>query len=466
MEGALFAGLLLVIVLLPVPLGSNRAWAWGAMEAASLLLLALWILGHRGAMPRGARSARLPLLLLCLWLAYTVIQVLPLPASLVEIVAPASFQLHRYAALPLAPVFLSLSIDPGATVVEFLKGAMYLALFFLVLVLVDRRARLRTLAWTLLVVGAAEALFGLFAHFSALDILSWDPQVNDVEGVRVRGTFVNRNHFAAHLVMTLAIGLGLLLAGMHAPRSGFAWRQRLERAIRYLLSSSAVVLTLVAISLGALFMSVSRAATLSFSLAVSLVLIVALSAKGLRAPDTRLAPAILAAVIVAISWLGAGGLGERLLDQSVFEDERFEQWTQSARMVTDYPVFGSGGGNYVNLFPLYRSDGLRPLLYDHVHNDYLETLVEYGVLGFLLLGGAVVACLWKLLGAYRRRHDFFMRGMLFGALAGGTALLIHGFLDFNFHIPANAAYFWVLMGIGVVAATLPHREPLDPGSTG
>ena len=44
--------------------------------------------------------------------------------------------------------------------------------------------------------------------------------------------------------------------------------------------------------------------------------------------------------------------------------------------------------------------------------------------------------------------------MLFGVNVATTALLIHGLVDFNFHIPANAAYFFVLLGLGMAATSV------------
>jgi hypothetical protein len=47
-----------------------------------------------------------------------------------------------------------------------------------------------------------------------------------------------------------------------------------------------------------------------------------------------------------------------------------------------------------------------------------------------------------------------MRGTLFAAIAGCVSLLVHGLVDFNLQIPANAVYFVVLVGLGLVACRL------------
>ena len=45
-----------------------------------------------------------------------------------------------------------------------------------------------------------------------------------------------------------------------------------------------------------------------------------------------------------------------------------------------------------------------------------------------------------------------MRGIMFASITGVTSLLFHATVDFNFHIFANAAYFYVLVAMGLVAA--------------
>jgi len=59
-----------------------------------------------------------------------------------------------------------------------------------------------------------------------------------------------------------------------------------------------------------------------------------------------------------------------------------------------------------------------------------------------------------------------MRGALFATIAGCVSLMVHGLVDFNLQIPANASYFFVLLGVGVVASVLRHRiTPLQAEMT-
>jgi tetratricopeptide (TPR) repeat protein len=84
---------------------------------------------------------------------------------------------------------------------------------------------------------------------------------------------------------------------------------------------------------------------------------------------------------------------------------------------------------------------------DRAHNDYINTLADWGLAGFLLILAAWALFYWDVfrswsfvqrapndLGAKRSNKSTIVLG---GAL-GLLAILLHSFVDFNMHIPANA----------------------------
>jgi O-antigen ligase len=86
-------------------------------------------------------------------------------------------------------------------------------------------------------------------------------------------------------------------------------------------------------------------------------------------------------------------------------------------------------------------------LINHAHDDYLELLLETGLVGF---GVAV----WFIVVLYREglrnlRPAKFSPAALISAaaLAGCSGLLAHSFMDFNLPVPANAALFYVLCAV-------------------
>ncbi len=451
-----FALLLLLIAWLPIPYGSNRPWAWALMQLAVFAILALWLLARvldaRRVPPAVAVLVAAGAFLL-LALLYAAAQALPLPLPLLESLSPRTHALYApVLAETTGAAVAPLSIDAGTTLAECLKWAAYLALLLLVAALVDSRARVLALCVTLVLVGAAEALFGIF-------VWQFDIQYVPLSlrgGLRVvGGTFVNRNHFGAHLVMTAALALGLLPAALHSGASRYG--DYGHRRDLWTGPAPLLLLALAAMFAG-LVLSRSRGAILALALALAAVMALAVVRRGRRAPELRLLPWLGAGALAILLATGPRSVLSRFFRQSLVADERLAQWQLSLQMVADFPLFGIGAGNYVWLFSSYRDGSLRGnLLYDHAHSDYLETLIELGFVGSALLAVGVALLLAKIAAGYLNRHDPLLRGVLFGALTGMLAMLVHAAVEFNFRIPANAAYFFVLAGLGVAAATLPRR---------
>lgn len=458
----LFGALLLIAVWIPIPFGSNRAWAWSLMELLIFGLLAAWLVVYARAphdLPAAVKTARLPLLALAVWLVYQLVQAAPVPLALLRAISPATHELFSYTMEGNVAQYGSLSVDPGSTLVEFLKAASYVSLFFLVTVLVNTPDRLRTFVAVLVYVGVGEVLLGIF---SAMTGYSFIPALlQDGHWTVLRGTFVNRNHFAAHLAMVIPLGLGLMLAGRRrsAPDDGIA--SRAYRFMQFVLDKRGILLACIVILIAGLVLSQSRAGNGALLIALLTTIAYAAACGRLRiSPSTALLMAIGLAT-TAVLFVGGTNLAKRMDITEWSKDERILQWQESAKIVADYPMFGAGTGTYQNIFPLYRSVPLRPLLYDHAHNDYLELVSEQGLVGLVLLGVALAGVLYKVAARYRNRHDSLMRGVLFGSLTGIVAALIHATVEFNFHVPANAAYFYALLGIGMAAAGMKHVG--DPG---
>ena len=113
---------------------------------------------------------------------------------------------------------------------------------------------------------------------------------------------------------------------------------------------------------------------------------------------------------------------------------------------------------------MYKDERFGAYFYEHAHNDFLEILIEQGIVGFSLLAAGIILIFVRVVRAFVHRHDPLMRGALFATIAGCVSLMVHGLVDFNLQIPANASYFFVLLGIGVVASEL--RSQLENRRTG
>ena len=113
-------------------------------------------------------------------------------------------------------------------------------------------------------------------------------------------------------------------------------------------------------------------------------------------------------------------------------------------------MLGYGSGTFDLVYPTFQSFVVDSVI-NHAHNDYLELLSETG-----LIGAGLIA--WFLVLVYRKASKQLRPGaktsdsVLIAVLAGITGLLVHSLVDFNFHIPANAALFLVMAAIAVTAS--------------
>lgn len=452
-----FIALLVLLAWLPLPLGSNRAWAWAIMEAGAFGILAIWLLNFIKSpckLPPAVQASVVPLVILIVWLVYIFLQAIPLPSGILKALSPAAYDLYDYAGgmdTRNAPI----TIDRGATMAEFLKYASYVAIFFLVMAVVDSRSRLKQLATVLVFVGLVESIYGLLMTLTGIDYIWWNKKYA-YHGY-VTGTFINRNHFAGHLEIIIPLCLGLFLSEKERFKYYPDFVSRVKGISLYLLEGSGRRVIYLFIMFAALFLSGSRGGNACLLIALTVVAMIAYSAKGKKSREARYAPYIIAMAILAGLWLGTGDLSKRYGQSQDSATERVAAWSKSNNIISNHPVFGSGAGTFKYLFSLYEGGAFRAY-YDHAHNDYLEVLAEQGVVGFALISIALFLILLKILLAYVKRKNSFMSGMLFSSLVGSVSLLLHAIVDFNFQIPANAAYFFTALGIGMAAGSIKNQK--------
>ena len=388
---SLFIALLALLIWLPLPLGSDRPWAWALAEVWGFGIMALWlytIIRTSGKFPPLIHAARFPLIFMILWIAVTFFQVIPLPTMLLDILSPSSLELYSSKPPGMKVVWAPITIDTGATTTELFKGLLLFSVFILVLALVNTRSRLKTLAKVMVFVGLAEALYGLINTISGIERVWWIEK----EYYRgfVTGTFINRNSFAGHMELVIPIGLGLLIADQPKLRHFANWRARVRGVAHHLLEGWGRLVVYVIIMMSALFLSGSRGGVTSFFAALLLTLLLALAYRGIYSREGRLFLFAVVMSFAAILWQGTGTLPERYnsIDYETLEG-RSSVWEPALAMWGDYPLFGSGAGTFERLFVVYEERHLWKY-YDHAHNDYLELLTDQGAIGFILMGCVVM----------------------------------------------------------------------------
>lgn len=426
----LTAAVLILLVWLPLPLGSNRDWAVGMFVALTGLLGGVWSVALlRGALPE-SRALRPALPMLGVLLAaqgWVAVQWLG-----------------------------GLSVDVGATFRYLLLGLAYCLLFLLIVSLFHTRRRLTWLLATLVVSGTLQAFHGTFMTLSGIEWLLATPKTSYIGDAT--GTFVNRNHLAGYLELTLACGIGLLMA----LRDGrpFRWIYLLEM----LMGAKARLRLALVVMVIALVMTHSRGGNGGFFTALMLAggLFVLRDKENRLRNSLILASILLIDVLVISQYFGLERLKDRVVNTRLHDvvvdgevvqkanEVRDDVFLYALPLVQDKPLTGQGAGSFEAVFPKYPGEDIR-LHFDHAHNDYLQFFIEYGLIGCLPLLAFVLLALWRALQALWRRESMYSSGVGFGAAIGIVALGIHSLSDFNLQIPANAATLVALCAIAVLA---------------
>ncbi len=446
----LFVAFLGIICWAPIPFGSNEAWAWSILEVLVLAVTAVWLIGYALGYVRLTRVFRkaLPiLLLLLLWLVLIGFQLMPLPRAIIQSISPASVVVHDLvgSTSPLVPV----TVDPYATQSFSLKSLTYCLVFALALLLIDRRGRLRLVAQVIVLSGLFQALYAALLFLSGTPA----PFFESAPG-SATGTFINRNHLAGYLEITLAVGIGLLMAQLGGPEVR-GWRQRLREWLRTLIGPKMRLRIYLAIMVIALVLTHSRMGNSAFfsSLLIAGVISLAVSRHATRSTIVLLSSLIIIDLFIVGTWFGVEKVAQRIEETQLDQDVRGSANPHIIEYWRDYPWLGSGGGTFYEVFPKYRRGDVHAYL-DHAHNDYLEFAAETGAVGFLLLGGFVLASACAALWAQCRRRDPLMRGVAFGSLMAIIAFMIHSAVDFNLQIPATAMTFMLVLAFAWLALWL------------
>ena len=316
----------------------------------------------------------------------------------------------------------------------------YAVLCFLAGQMLVRNSQARKLAVIFCIYGFALAAFSLVQGISSNGKLYWlrTPRM----GGWIYGPYVNHNHYAGLMELLVPIPLVLSLT-------------RLAHSKERMAAAAAA-----AIMAGTIFLSGSRGGMLA--LAAELVLLTVILVKQRHGLRPALGLGVFLLIVVGLlTWLGGDELTRRLATvetahSDVNEAMRMQINRDGLRMFLSKPVLGWGLGTFPVVYPQFRSFYTN-FFVNQAHDDYLQLLVEMGLLGF----GTMV---WFLIALYRKafRKIGNWTGDISGAMTlacilGFTGILVHSTVDFNLQIPANAALFYVFC---IIAASEPFARPL------
>src|SRR5712692_5213333 len=335
-----FYGLLILLILAPLPFGSILPWAQSFLTFSVFGLLAAWAVRPGISLATRSQTTEQGLgILLALWalaVAFAFFQVLPLPPGVLAAMSPGLRDLYGWA-LPdygQGGLWRSLSTTPGATIESgLLIGACGTA-FFLVARYGRSQERILALAVTVVLVGAAEAIFGLI-------------QVGGSLSGPASGTFANRNHFAALLAMSLCVGVGLLLSRWRAGAAAPVSHLHFDRWFR----TTPLILACLTILAGIIF-SFSR-----MGLTAPIVMLVLFGGVWLSGPVSNrirlvgTGVGLVLLLLMAGAWPALEVVADRF--RTLEETSRVVAWEGTYALFQSSPAFGIGLGGLLDNLPRF-----------------------------------------------------------------------------------------------------------------
>ena len=402
----------------PLAFGATEPWSIFVLEAGAILLALVWIA------KQGIDGE---------------IKIIPNPLFL---------PMGVFGLLVLVQIVFRSSAYRHDTTSSALLFVAYAILCFLSSQTLLRGAQARKLALIFCIYGSAVAAFALLQGISPNGRLYWlrQPRL----GGWIYGPYVNHNHYAGLMEMLIPIPLVVSLARIAPPK------ERIAAACA------------AAVMAGTIFLSGSRGGMLGLltELVVLAVVLVRHRYDWRKAAAFGLFLLLLAGLM---TWLGGEELTRRLATMhssqtDISNDMRFQINRDGLRMFWKRPVLGWGLGCFPVAYPQFRTFYTNFFI-NQAHDDYLQLLVEMGLLGL----GTVV---WYLVVLFRRAGRKVRNwssevggAVTLACLLGIIGILVHSAVDFNLEIPANAALFYVFC---TVAASEPllvrkrKRKPVQP----
>jgi len=385
-----------------------------ALSGTAMLVFLLWR-GGGDSWRALSWPARAMVAFFCLM---PLVQLVPLPPAMWQALPGRELAVDTLTVAGVADRWRPITLAVAPTFRTLLVFVWLAALLLATLQLPSRD--LRRIFGLLLVLGLLNVAIGVVQVVSNNALLVFH---QGFAGRFLTGLFANKNHTGLFIAMTFLFGYGALYA-----RHG--WDRR----------NLAMVISVGLVLVIALLATFSRAG-LMFGLAAIAFLVVLSSGSRLSSGKRYLLIAIPLAGVGLLALVAYTDLASRSVSRfgDVEADLRWSIWEWSWPLVTRYFPVGSGIGSFPAVYPSHEQlEWVFPSYVNHVHNDYLEQLIEVGIAA-PVAWALVLAALWRpVRSAWAQRTSQSGRLALIGA-AALFLIAVHSAFDYPLRRPAIAA---------------------------
>lgn len=327
--------------------------------------------------------------------------------------------------------------------VEAIRWFLFAVIVWLVLNCATRE-RFPMLAWGIHLGALAVVLLGASQYWFDVRFI---PQ-----GPNPAATFVNRNFAAEFVVCTLPFSVYLLLT------------QKKTIVLSFLSFS-------FAFSLVYLMMCGTRSALLAAYFTLPLMILMGwlyrgkLAFKQWASGQRIVVLGVFLSTFVGLGFIKTGNPSPELAGRSAFTHsiERTSQikatdqtlsirrimWEATGRIIEKRPLTGVGAGAWEVDIPLYQTEGSQLETDYYVHNEVLQLLGEYGLVGWLFMAMLIAYCLTAAWRTFKNRSEIAMNENPIRAVAliSLLALMVVCNIGFPWRLASTGVMFALCLGL-------------------
>jgi O-antigen ligase len=341
--------------------------------------------------------------------------------------------------------------------VEAIRWFLFAVILWLVLNCVTRE-RLPMLVWAIHLGALAVCLLGAAQFWFDVKFI---PQ-----GPNPAATFVNRNFAAEFICTTLVFSAWLI------------FRERRTPVLVFLAATTSFHFLF-------LMMCGTRSALIASYMSFVFIAILAwkfrslLAFRGWNSSQRIVVPAAMLAVLLGLGFIPSGNSSPEFKGQTPIErgilrtaaiqagdgtlGVRMVMWKASWTMIKARPFSGVGAGTWESDIPLYQAAGSQLETDYYVHNEIIQVVAEYGIVGWLFLVGLIAYCLNSASLVFRAKTENQMQEGLIRAvvLTSLLALMVVSNIGFPWRLATTGVMFAVCLGVlAACDARLGMRELL------
>ena len=321
---------------------------------------------------------------------------------------------------------------------ELIEVIVYASLFMVVVNNIHRRESVSAIAVCLIVLGMLLS-WDAIHQFATKSAYVWGVARRPQYIGRGGATYINPNHLAGFLGMAIPLALA------------YAVRSRFRPVAKVFFGYCALAM------MAGVGVTLSRGGMVSVGATLAIFSLVLMCQRGYWLPAVAVVVVVgCLALVLATQMESIQKRFHGLIVNGQVYDPRYDYWPAAIHIFEDHPIWGGGPGHFDSEFAKYRPQKVqvRP---GFAHNDYLNTLSDWGGVGLTIIFVALALLTYGVIrtwpaapadgpdqpGLWRSDKAAF----LMGASLGVVDIVFHSAVDFNMHIPANAAILVILMAL-------------------